>query len=139
MGAPRAPYMAKTDKERLATGFWNRIESNQATDCSKIMQRRRTCHIANSDQQLKNPVWWSCSASQVHEQRYYVARALSISSFQHLLRVDRPSFVIEIRVSGMMSAGIYCFQRNAMDSDIEDARATGLQSCLGAPADPLTK
>ncbi|KAK3167554.1 hypothetical protein OEA41_010681 [Lepraria neglecta] len=24
--------MAKTDKERLATGFWNRIESNQATD-----------------------------------------------------------------------------------------------------------
>ena len=32
MGAPRAPYMAKTDKERLATGFWNRIESNQATD-----------------------------------------------------------------------------------------------------------
>ena len=34
MGAPRAPYMAKTDKERLATGFWNRIESNQATDCN---------------------------------------------------------------------------------------------------------
>ena len=26
--------MAKTDKERLATGFWNRIESNQATDCN---------------------------------------------------------------------------------------------------------
>ena len=24
MRAPRAPYMAKTDKERLATGFWNR-------------------------------------------------------------------------------------------------------------------
>ena len=35
MGAPRAPYMAKTDKERLATGFWNRIESNQAADCNK--------------------------------------------------------------------------------------------------------
>ena len=34
MGAPGAPYMAKTDKERLATGFWNRIESNQATDCN---------------------------------------------------------------------------------------------------------
>ena len=34
MGAARAPYMAKTDKERLATGFWNRIESNQATDCN---------------------------------------------------------------------------------------------------------
>ena len=34
-GAPRAPYMAKTDKERLATGFWNRIESNQATDCNR--------------------------------------------------------------------------------------------------------
>ena len=32
MGDPRAPYMARTDKERLATGFWNRIESNQATD-----------------------------------------------------------------------------------------------------------
>ncbi|KAK3168224.1 hypothetical protein OEA41_004670 [Lepraria neglecta] len=29
-----AEYMAKTDKERLATGFWNRIESNQATDCN---------------------------------------------------------------------------------------------------------
>ena len=28
--------MAKTDKERLATCFWNRIESNQATDCNKI-------------------------------------------------------------------------------------------------------
>ena len=27
--------MAKTDKERLATGFWNRIESNQAADCNK--------------------------------------------------------------------------------------------------------
>ena len=27
--------MAKTDKERLATGFWNRIESNQATDCNR--------------------------------------------------------------------------------------------------------
>ena len=25
--------MARTDKERLATGFWNRIESNQATVC----------------------------------------------------------------------------------------------------------
>ena len=36
MGAARAPYMAKTDKERLATGFWNRIESNQATDCNTI-------------------------------------------------------------------------------------------------------
>ena len=35
MGAPGAPYMAKTDKERLATGFWNRIESNQAADCNK--------------------------------------------------------------------------------------------------------
>ena len=34
MGAPRPPYMAKTDKERLATGFWNRIESNQAADCN---------------------------------------------------------------------------------------------------------
>ena len=34
MGTPRAPYMAKTDKERLATGFWNRIESNKATDCN---------------------------------------------------------------------------------------------------------
>ncbi|KAK3170287.1 hypothetical protein OEA41_009674 [Lepraria neglecta] len=28
--------MAKTDKERLATGFWNRIESNQATDCNNL-------------------------------------------------------------------------------------------------------
>ena len=27
--------MAKTDKERLATGFWNRIESNQAADYNK--------------------------------------------------------------------------------------------------------
>ena len=36
MGAPRAPYMAKTDKERLATGFWNRIESNQAMDCNTL-------------------------------------------------------------------------------------------------------
>ena len=26
--------MAKTDKEQLVTGFWNRIESNQATDCN---------------------------------------------------------------------------------------------------------
>ena len=26
--------MAKTDKGRLTTGFWNRIESNQATDCN---------------------------------------------------------------------------------------------------------
>ena len=34
MGAAMAPYVAKTDKERLATGFWNRIESNQATDCN---------------------------------------------------------------------------------------------------------
>ena len=34
-GALGTPYMAKTDKERLATGFWNRIESNQATDCNK--------------------------------------------------------------------------------------------------------
>ena len=34
MGAPRVPYMAKTDKERLATGFWNRIESNQAANCN---------------------------------------------------------------------------------------------------------
>ena len=36
MGASRALYMAKTDKERLATGFWNRKESNQATDCNKV-------------------------------------------------------------------------------------------------------
>ena len=28
--------MAKTDKERLVTGFWNRIESNQATDCNRV-------------------------------------------------------------------------------------------------------
>ena len=34
MGAPRA---AKTDKERLTTGFWNRIESNQATDCNTYL------------------------------------------------------------------------------------------------------
>ena len=33
-GALGPPYMAKTDKERLATGFWNRIESNQAADCN---------------------------------------------------------------------------------------------------------
>ena len=39
MGAARAPYMAKTDKERLATGFWNRIESNQATDCNTIVSQ----------------------------------------------------------------------------------------------------
>ena len=32
MGAPRAPYMARIDKERLITGSWNRIESNQVTD-----------------------------------------------------------------------------------------------------------
>ena len=38
MGAARAPYMAKTDKERLATGFWNRIDSNQATDCNNHVQ-----------------------------------------------------------------------------------------------------
>ena len=37
MGAARAPYMAKTDKERLATGFWNRIESNQATDSAQVI------------------------------------------------------------------------------------------------------
>ena len=36
MEAPRAPYMAKTDKERLVTGFWNGKESNQVTDCNKI-------------------------------------------------------------------------------------------------------
>ena len=36
MGAPRAPYMAKTDKERLATGFWNRIESNQANGLQQL-------------------------------------------------------------------------------------------------------
>ena len=28
--------MAKTDKERLVTGFWNRIDSNQATDYNSI-------------------------------------------------------------------------------------------------------
>ena len=39
MGALGAPYMAKTDKERLATGFWNRIESNQATDCNSLINR----------------------------------------------------------------------------------------------------
>ena len=39
MGALRAPYMAKTDKERLATGFWNRIESNQVTDCNTVAKR----------------------------------------------------------------------------------------------------
>ena len=36
MGPPRGLYMAKTDKERLATGFWNRIESNQAADCNTV-------------------------------------------------------------------------------------------------------
>ena len=36
MGVPRAPYMAKTDKERLATGFWNCRESNQAADCNRV-------------------------------------------------------------------------------------------------------
>ena len=29
--------MAKTDKERLATGFWNRIESNQAADYNILL------------------------------------------------------------------------------------------------------
>ena len=48
MGAPRAPYMAKTDKERLATGFWNRIESNQATDCNNYI--RVTPSKAHNDQ-----------------------------------------------------------------------------------------
>ena len=33
-GLPGPPSMAKTDKEQLATGFWDRIESNQATDCN---------------------------------------------------------------------------------------------------------
>ena len=48
MGAPRAPYMAKTDKERLATGFWNRIESNQATDCNILCCKApRKSHKAN--------------------------------------------------------------------------------------------
>ena len=46
MGAPRAPYMAKTDKERLATGFWNRIESNQATDCNtSVIQELLEIHF----------------------------------------------------------------------------------------------
>ncbi|KAK3178817.1 hypothetical protein OEA41_000954 [Lepraria neglecta] len=31
-GGELAPYMAKRDKGRLATGFWNRIESNQLTE-----------------------------------------------------------------------------------------------------------
>lgn len=35
---------------------------------------------------------------------------------QLILRVDQPSVLNEIRVNGMMSAGIYYFQRNAMDS-----------------------
>ena len=35
MGPPRVLYMAKIDKERLATGFWNRIESNQAADWNR--------------------------------------------------------------------------------------------------------
>ena len=38
MGAPRASYMAKTDKERLVTGFWNCIESNQATGCNIVIR-----------------------------------------------------------------------------------------------------
>ncbi|KAK3169723.1 hypothetical protein OEA41_009107 [Lepraria neglecta] len=37
-----ARYMPKTDKERLATGFWNRIESNQATDCNNWFCSRFT-------------------------------------------------------------------------------------------------
>ena len=69
MGAARAPYMAKTDKERLATGFWNRIESNQATDCNtsqpsqpwiavddrsvgSINQRRPTNHSGTKEANL---------------------------------------------------------------------------------------
>ena len=44
MGAPKAPYMAKKDKERLATGFWNRIESNQATDCNRYHCSFDTSH-----------------------------------------------------------------------------------------------
>ena len=39
------PYMAKTDKERLATGFWNRIESNQAADCNTDKCSADTIHF----------------------------------------------------------------------------------------------
>ena len=43
MGPLRAPYMGKIDKERLATGFWNRIESNQATDCNNFIHGCVVC------------------------------------------------------------------------------------------------
>ena len=46
MGVPRAPYMAKTDKERLVTGFWNRIESNQVTDYNTPLDARNISLIA---------------------------------------------------------------------------------------------
>ena len=46
MAALRAPYMARTDKERLVTGFWNRIESNQATDCNTPLDARNISLLA---------------------------------------------------------------------------------------------
>ena len=52
MGAPRAPYMAKTDKERLATGFWNRIESNQATDCNSQKSTEGLSNVHNPGLQV---------------------------------------------------------------------------------------
>ena len=61
MGAPRAPYMAKTDKERLATGFWNRIESNQATDYNKdkiaVQSRGERLTDTSSQREKSSPVW----------------------------------------------------------------------------------
>ena len=36
-GAPQGPIYGQKKKERLATGFWNRMESNQATDCNSLV------------------------------------------------------------------------------------------------------
>ena len=43
--------MAKTDKERLATSFWNRVESDQATDCNSLVETGATwiLHLGVSD------------------------------------------------------------------------------------------
>ena len=89
MGAPRAPYMAKTDKERLAIGFWNRIESNQATDCNTPLDARNISLLALP--QILDPKYLSAS------ERSLIISVLTDWSRRSLRATDRGPYLQRCR------------------------------------------
>ena len=74
--------MSKTDKERLITGFWNRIESNQAMDCSNYRSLFASRMIGWLDE---GPIE-DCLRRFVRQNKRYVHRTINGQASGDLLK-----------------------------------------------------